>query len=51
MKNVGDILGHEFQQMDDYGTLCEPPLYLWQHENRVKPGHFSFSIRESMRNV
>ena len=20
--------GHEFQQMDGYGTACEPPLYL-----------------------
>ena len=20
--------GHEFYQIDDYGTVCEPPLYL-----------------------
>ena len=20
-------VGHEFQEMDDYGIVCEPPLY------------------------
>ena len=25
---IEKYIGHEFQQMDDYGTVCEPPFYL-----------------------
>ena len=33
LENIFDIISgknisHEFHQMDGYGTVCEPPLYL-----------------------